>query len=149
MIAKRVEIDWNPALSIFASEPFLKAVGDDYGWLGGFDHSEKLRCILPYTIVRMAAFFRLVRFRVETITLDHDLSRDEEKAFLNSAMEHFRSIGADMIIPATTNTIFRTYPDGALVAPYGSFIIDLTQLGLKKPSGQTFTQSIAMWFVMR
>lgn len=30
-----------------------------------------------------------------------------------------------MIIPATTNTIFRTYPDGAQAAPYGTFIIDL------------------------
>jgi lipid II:glycine glycyltransferase (peptidoglycan interpeptide bridge formation enzyme) len=32
-----------------------------------------------------------------------------------------------MIIPATTNTIFRTYPDGAVAAPYGSYIIDLTE----------------------
>ena len=53
------------------------------------------------------------------------LAFEEEKLFLNSAIEYFRSIGADMIIPATTNTIFRTYPDGAVVAPYGSYIIDL------------------------
>jgi lipid II:glycine glycyltransferase (peptidoglycan interpeptide bridge formation enzyme) len=32
-----------------------------------------------------------------------------------------------VIIPATTNTIFRTYPDGADAAPYGSYLVDLQQ----------------------
>jgi len=126
MQAKPIEINWHPELPIFASEPFLKAVGDDYGWLGGFDDSRKLRCILPYTVIRKA-IFRMVRFRVETISLEGELDAQEEKSFLNSAIEYFRSIGADMVIPATTNTIFRTYPDGADAAPYGSLIIDLTQ----------------------
>lgn len=124
MRAVQVEIDWHPGLSIYASEPFLKAVGDDYGWLGGIDDSGKLRCILPYTIIQKA-IVRMVRFRVETIPLGEALEVEEEKSFLNSAIECFRSIGADMIIPATTNTIFRTYPDGAVVAPYGTYIIDL------------------------
>ena len=127
MKATPVPINWHPGLSIFASEPFLKAVGDEYGWLGGIDDSGKLRCILPYTIIRKTGLFRLVRFRVETIPLDGELDVKEEKSFLNSAIEYFRSIRADMIIPATTNTIFRTYPDGAVVAPYGTYIIDLTQ----------------------
>ena len=126
MNAKKIEINWHPGLPIFASESFLKAVGDEYGWLGGFDDSGKLRCILPYTIIRKA-IFRMVRFRVETIPLEEGFDVSEEKSFLNSAIKYFRSIGADMIIPATTNTIFRTYPDGADAAPYGSYIIDLTQ----------------------
>ena len=124
--AAPVEIAWHPNLSIFASEPFLKAVGDEYGWIGGFDDSEKLRCILPYTIVKKA-IFRMARFRVETIPMEGELSIEEEKSFLDSAVEYLRSIEADMIIPATTNTIFRTYPDGAEAAPYGSYIVDLTQ----------------------
>lgn len=126
MKATPIAINWHPGLPIFASESFLKAVGNEYGWLGGIDDTEKLRCILPYTIIKKA-FFRMVRFRVETILIDEDFTFDEEKAFLNSVVNHFRSIGADMIIPATTNTIFRTYPDGADVAPYGSYIIDLSQ----------------------
>ena len=69
----------------------------------------------------------MVRFRVETIALEWRAYMEEEKSFLNSVVEYFRSIGADMIIPATTNTIFRTYPDGADAAPYGSYIIDLAQ----------------------
>lgn len=121
-----MEIAWHPGLSIFAFEPFLKAVGDEYGWLGGFDNAGNLRCVLPYTIIRKA-IFSMVRFRVETMPMVEDFSVEEEKAFLNSAVEYFRSTGADMIMPATTNTIFRTYPDGAIVAPYGSYVIDLRE----------------------
>ena len=126
MHAKKIEIDWNPGLSIYASESFLKAVGDEYGWIGGVDDSGKLRCVLPYTVIRKA-ILRMVRFRVETIPLGEELDIREEKSFLNSVIKYFRSTGADMIIPATTNTIFRTYPDGADAAPYGTYIIDLRQ----------------------
>jgi hypothetical protein len=124
--ATRVPINWHPGLSLYASESFLNAVGDEYGWIGGTDDSGKLRCILPYTVIRKA-IFRMVRFRVETISLGEELDVREEKSFLNSVIQYFRSTGADMIIPATTNTIFRTYPDGAVVAPYGTYIKDLTQ----------------------
>jgi len=124
MKAVPVEIAWNPELSVYASEPFLKAVGDAYGWVGGVDDSGKLRCILPYTIVKKA-FVRMIRFRVETIHLGEELDIETEKAFLDSAVDYFRSIGGDIIIPATTNTIFRTFPTGAIAAPYGTFIIDL------------------------
>ena len=126
MLARKIEIDWNPDLPIYASEPFLKAVSDECGWIGGFDDSGKLRCILPYTIIKKA-IFRMARFRVETIPLENDLGIEEEKSFLNSVIEYLRSIGANMIIPATTNTIFRTYPDAAIAAPYGTYIIDLSQ----------------------
>jgi len=127
MRAIPVAIKWHPALSIYAAESFLRAVGDEYGWLGGIDDSGQLRCVLPYTVIRKATL-RMVRFRVETIPLGGErLGVDEERSFLNDVVHYFRSSGADMIIPATTNTIFRTHPDGALVAPYGSYIIDLTE----------------------
>lgn len=126
MKAKPIPINWHAGLPIFASESFLKAVGDEYGWLGGFDDTDSLRCILPFTIIRKV-IFRMVRFRVETIQVGQGFSIEEERAFLNSVIEYFRAKGADMIIPATTNTIFRTFPDGADAAPYGSYIIDLTK----------------------
>jgi hypothetical protein len=125
MKATPIAMNWHPGLSIFAKESFLKEVGDEYGWLGGVDDTGSIRCILPYTIVRKA-IFRMVRFRVETLYPDDEISMVQEKAFLNSTVDYFRSVGADMIIPATTNTIFRTYPDGGDAAPYGSYIIDLT-----------------------
>jgi len=124
--AARVEMQWHPEFSIYASPSFLKLVGDEYGWIGGIDDSGKLRCVLPYTIIRKAKF-RIVRFRVETIPIGEGIEVEEEKLFLRKTIEYFRSVGADMIIPATTNTIFRTYPYGALVAPYGTYIVDLNQ----------------------
>ncbi|MDF0643868.1 MAG: peptidoglycan bridge formation glycyltransferase FemA/FemB family protein [Nitrospira sp.] len=69
----------------------------------------------------------MVRFRAETIPWGEVLEREEERLFLNRAVEYLRSTGADMIIPATNNAIFRVCPDGAIAAPYGTFIIDLTQ----------------------
>lgn len=126
MYAKKIEIRWHPGLPIFASEPFLKAVGDEYGWLGGFDHSGNLKCILPYTLIRRM-IFRMVRFRVETIPVDGTLDLQEEKSFLDSSVEFFRSMKADIIIPASNNAIFRTFPNGAVAAPYGSYFMDLTQ----------------------
>ena len=124
--ATPIPIDWHPGLSIYASEPFLKTVGDDYGWLGGMSGSGKLRCVLPYTVVHKP-FFRMVRFRVETIPLGEDLAIEEEKSFLDSVVAHFRAAGADLILPATTNTIFRYFPTDAVIAPYGTYILDLTQ----------------------
>jgi lipid II:glycine glycyltransferase (peptidoglycan interpeptide bridge formation enzyme) len=51
----------------------------------------------------------------------------EERSFLNSVVDYFRKDHADVIIPATNNALFRTYPDGAKRAPYGSYVIDLRQ----------------------
>jgi len=126
VIAIPVKINWHPGLSIFASEQFLKSVSDEYGWLGGVDFSGKLKCILPYTIIRRATV-RMVRFRVETISLGGELDVKEEKSFLNRVVEYFRFARADIVIPATTNAIFRTYPNRAIAAPYGTYIIDLSQ----------------------
>ena len=113
-------------MSIFACEAFLKAVGNEYGWLGGVSDSGELLCILPYTLIHKI-FFKMVRFRTETIAVTEKLEIPEEKKFLEEAMEYFRILGADLIIPASNNAIFRTYPDGAEAAPYGSYIIDLTK----------------------
>jgi hypothetical protein len=124
--AEPIPIQWDQSLPVFAKEEFLRAVGDEYGWLGGIDESGTLRCVLPYTIVRKTGL-RMVRFRVETIPCSAGLDVAEEKSFLNSVVQYFRSTGADVIIPPTNNTLFRTYPDGASPAPYGSYVIDLQQ----------------------
>ncbi|MGA7138844.1 MAG: peptidoglycan bridge formation glycyltransferase FemA/FemB family protein [Terriglobales bacterium] len=124
--AEPIKIQWDLSLPVFAKEEFLRAVGDEYGWLGGIDESGTLRCVLPYTIIRKAGL-RMVRFRVETIPCVAGLDEREEKCFLNSVVQYFQKIRADVIIPPTNNTLFRTYPDGAESAPYGSYMIDLQQ----------------------
>ena len=124
MRAVPVPIEWRPELSIYASESFLRTVSPEYGWLGGVDSSGETICILPYSVIRRS-IFRLIRFSVETIPLGPDLNIMTERSFLNAAVEYFRSIGADLIVPATFNSLFRTCPDGALTAPYGNSIVDL------------------------
>jgi peptidoglycan biosynthesis/recognition FemAB-like protein len=124
--ATPVEIQWHSGLPIYASAPFLKLLGEQYGWVGGVDDAGRLRCVLPYTIVRKPGF-RMVRFRAETIPWEGEVDLAEEMSFLNSAIEYFRSTGADMIIPSGNTAIFRTYPEGAVAAPYGTYVIDLTQ----------------------
>jgi len=124
--ARPVPIAWHDGLSIFASEPFLSSVGDEYGWIGGFDEKERPLCVLPYTLIRKPPL-RMVRFRVETIPLAEDFGIDDEKEFLNRVLEYLNGLRADIVIPASTNAIFRTYPDGAIAAPYATFVIDLTQ----------------------
>jgi hypothetical protein len=124
--AAPVHIKWHEELSVYASEAFLQSVSDDYGWLGGFDQSGMLRCVLPYTVIRKWGF-RMVRFRVETIPMCDEFSSEMEESFLNSVMTYLRGLNADIVIPASTNTIFRAYPEGAVVAPYGTYVINLTQ----------------------
>jgi FemAB family len=124
--AEPIRLQWDASLPVFAKEEFLRAVSDEYGWLGGIDQSGTLRCVLPYTIMRKAGV-RMVRFRLETIPFGADLDLLEEKSFLNSVVQYFRNVHADLIIPPTNNTLFRTYPDGANPAPYGSYVIDLQQ----------------------
>jgi len=125
LAASPTEIAWHSGLPIFACEQFLQAAGDECGWIGGVDDSKELRCILPYTVIRKLGF-RIVRFRTDTIPLVA-LSAEEERCFLNNAVDYFRDSQADMIIPASNNTLFRTYPNGALAAPYGTFISDLSK----------------------
>ena len=75
-----VDINWHPGLSVYASKQFLKTVGDEYGWIGGIDSVGKLRCVLPFTIIRKP-FCRLVRFRVETIPMSEELGVAERNRF--------------------------------------------------------------------
>ncbi|MCZ7636128.1 MAG: hypothetical protein M5U12_08885 [Verrucomicrobia bacterium] len=102
-------------------------MSDEFGWLGGRDGRGELRFILPYTIVRQHGV-RMVRFRVETILTQPGAAEDcEEQAFLTACLGWFKSRGADVVIPASTNTLFRTYPEGARAVPYGSYVLGLTQ----------------------
>jgi len=122
--AEAIKIQWDPTLPIFAKEEFLSAVGDEYGWLGGIDESGSPSCILPYTVICKAGV-RMVRFRTEVLPCGMGLSVPEEGYFLNDVVQHFRKVRADVIIPASNNAIFRTYPEAAMAAPYGTYFVSL------------------------
>ena len=143
IIAKPVNIEWRSCMPIYASDAFLKSQGDRFGWLGGKDDQGHLVCILPYTIIQKPGI-QMVRFSAATIPLSGGLDLDEERGFLSSVVEYFRSTGADMIIPSGNAAIFRTYPDGASAAPYGTFVNDLTEPEevLLKKIRQTYRHNI-------
>jgi lipid II:glycine glycyltransferase (peptidoglycan interpeptide bridge formation enzyme) len=88
--------------------------------------------------------FCAVRFRVDVIPLESELAVEEEHAFLNSVVAYFRSSGLDMIMPGANAAVFRTYPDDAVAAPYGTFIKDLDQPedALMKEIHSTFRYNI-------
>ena len=124
MYVNEIRLQWNTNLPIFAKESFLNSVSNEYGWFGGYDSQDQLQCVLPYTIIKKWGV-RLVRFRVETIKINEEVDINNEKIFLNNCITLLRKKKADIIIPATTNTIFHTYPDKADAAPFGSYIIHL------------------------
>ena len=96
----QVDIDWNPQLSIFASERYLRHLGPEHGWLGGVDDAGDLACVLPDVVVRKP-LLRVVRFTVETIPLKPDFDLDRERRFLNAVVVLLGSMKVDVIIPAT------------------------------------------------
>src|SRR5262249_4456307 len=120
-----VEVKWHRNLPIYASNAYLRCDGP-FGWMGGIDNSGTLRCVLPYYVIRKPGF-HMIRFRTQTISWSGELELAEEKSFRTAVVEHFRSTGADIILPSGNTAIFRTYPDGASAAPYGTFVKDLNQ----------------------
>ena len=127
-----IEINWHSQLPIFASESFLKSVGDEYGWLGGIDNTGEIRCILPYTIIQKLNF-RLVRFRVETIPLGDNFAISDEKLFLNSVIYFF---GKSSPIVATIFTLLKN--DAAME----KYVAEPPSASLRSPNG-VLTESIA------
>ncbi len=124
MPVESIALDWNAGHSIYASEAYLRGEGDGYGWLASRGGHGGLRCVLPYMLIRKGPL-RLVRFPTETMLLEPEIGVDEERHFLGEVVEYFRASGAHAIVPATFNAVFRTYPPGAVAAPFGSFILDL------------------------
>ncbi len=143
LIAAPAEIEWHSGLPIYASEEFLKSEGGEFGWIGGTNHTGVLRCVLPYTVIRKPGL-RMIRFQTETISLQEEISLEEERIFLNGVVKFFRTAGADIIIPSGNHAIFRTYPDAAIVGPYGTFVnqLDRTEEALMGEVRKTFRQNI-------
>lgn len=126
LTAVPASVQWHDGLPIYASEAFLKTESDFYGWIEGLDDGGNRCCLLPYTVIRKPGL-HMVRFKTETIPLLGEFDIEDERTFLNSAVEHFRSTSADLILPSGNSAVFRTYPDGASAAPYGTVIKELSQ----------------------
>ena len=120
------EVRWSEELPIFCSDRFLRTISGEYGWIEGRDESGRRRCVLPFCVIHRGGM-QLVRFTAQTVSIGSELTLDAEKSFLNAVVEIFRRRKADLILPPTFASLFRTFPDGAIAAPYGTYVVDLSQ----------------------
>jgi len=89
-------------------------------WCCGYDEKNSLCFILPFIIKKKLIFKYLVAVN-ETIIIKEE---HREKEFLNAVVKKLKG-EYDFIIQPTTNCVFRSFPDGAISAPFGSYILDL------------------------
>lgn len=122
MIIKEISKQHLSFLSIFATKDYLSSKSKDYGWF--IDKN----FIIPYYVDKKL-FFKYIVFSSETIYLNNNLPKDNEKIFLNEVILDIKKNlpYIDFIIQSPTNVVFNTFPDNALHCRFGSYQIDLAQ----------------------
>ena len=91
-------------------------------WCCGYNEKNNLCFILPFEIKKKLIFKYLVAVN-ETIVIRE---KEREKEFLNNLIKILKN-KYDFIAQPNTNCVFDKYPDNVIVAPFGSYIIDLTK----------------------
>ena len=104
-------------LPVFGMESYLKTLSNNYGWCV----SDKF--ILPF-IIRKRYIFHYLTFTHQTIHIGQ-YSEEEEKKFLNEAVDYFSRKKIDFITQPPTNVVFTTAPDNCTNILFGSYILDL------------------------
>ena len=102
---------------------YLSMYSDEFGWICGYENGN-LCYVLPF-VVKKRYIFRYVQFQSNTIKLcNHE---DKEKEFLNLLVKKLiEEKKFDFISQPKTNAVFTTFPDGAIISPFGTYIIDLS-----------------------
>lgn len=123
MDVRIVSYSWRESDPIYASPCYLQTVGSEYGWVGGYLNGE-LHVVIPY-VIRKKLIFKFATFQTATIPISEHVSVDEEREFLNGCVTRLGEIGVDFCAQPPTHAIFRVYPDKAIAAPFGSYIVNL------------------------
>ncbi len=105
---------------ICASQSFLAAWSDDYGWFTDGAH------VLPFFIVERSGYRQMV-FTIETIFVHDPTPLDAERSFLERVARLAMDTDADFIAQPRTTSVFRTAPRGSISVPWGSYRVDLAQ----------------------
>lgn len=108
------------ALPVVAESAYLRCKSSRYGWFrsGGL--------VLPFVVERRALFNRLV-FTHQTISLRGAHTQAEECEFLNQVVAAARDIDVDFIYQPQATAVFSAVPEGAVAAPFGTYIVNLEQ----------------------
>ena len=110
-------------LPIVCNKKYLSIFSEQYGWVGGYENNQ-LYYLIPF-IVKKKFIFQWILLQSETIFFKNAYN---EKIFLNSLVNFFKKTGKyDFIAQPPTHVVFNTYPDGAIYAPFGSYVIDLNK----------------------
>ncbi len=116
-------LPYKESFPVTAHPGYLASSGGEYGYLCGYI-GEKLTCFIPFT-VKKKFLFKYIEFKSETIIIDDSI---DETLFLNSLVKVLKDDKKyDFIAQPTTNTLFNSYPEGSIVAPFGAYRIDLSQ----------------------
>jgi hypothetical protein len=113
---------YDSVISIFATKDYLSSKSEDYGWFVDKNF------IIPY-YVNKKLFFKYIIFPSETIYLNNNLHKDNEKIFLNEVILDIKKSlpYIDFIVQPPTNVVFDTFPDNSIHCEFGSYQIDLTR----------------------
>lgn len=132
MNIKKVDINWNENLSIFASKEYLNSYAKESGWLGGFENNQ-LKYILPFSIFKKEigsiCLLKKIIFHTNIIKGDPNLETQptQEKEFLNSVIQYLKQEKIDLVMQPPASALFDHVPDQSKFIKFASYIINLEE----------------------
>lgn len=112
-------------VSVYAQEAYLKTLSQEYGWLCTYDNG-KLRYLIAYVIKRRL-LFKYMQMQTGIISIGGGADIREEQFFLNESLKTIKAMNLDFVGQSPNHTLFDTYPNGAIYAPFGSYRINLLE----------------------
>ena len=119
LIRKNIEV-YCDNLHIMATGGALMARSDDYGWFVDENY------ILPFYVDHRLIFRRMV-FATACLPRKKDISKNDEKHFLNSVIDFIRKQmqEIDFIGKAQSVAVFGSCPDGSDCIPWGTYVLNI------------------------
>jgi hypothetical protein len=106
-------------LPVCASEAYLQSWSPDYGWF------VDPQFVLPFYVAAAGPLRHMV-ITFDTVLRTPAAPVEEERAFLNRVVAASARMGIDFISQPKTTSVFRTFPDGAIHAPWGAYRVSLS-----------------------
>lgn len=123
MAVTRTDPSWTDDMPVFMSPAWLRSQSTEFGWFEARPTAD-LRLTVPF-VGRRKVGVRWLQFHWGVwSTAPTDI--DTERSFLEAVVARARAEGYAAIAQPATMALFRTAPTGALVAPFGTVIIDLS-----------------------
>jgi len=107
-------------LNIFSTKRYLQTLSNNYAWLVS-DY-----CILPF-IVKQKYIIKCAQFTNQVLYKTPHVSIATEQQFLNQCIELFKTLGIQFLLQPPTHVVFKTFPNGSLQVPYGTYQLNLTK----------------------